>query len=116
MAVPLFVVGSANICSIHKRGGQLEGSIMNGLSHISWKTCLALAGFLLAAPPLSAAPAAQAGERHLEGTVVDQQALPIPGAQIVVTQQQGSVRKTAVSSTSRFRIDGLVPGVYDVRI
>ena len=89
---------------------------MNGLSHISWKTCLALASFLLAAPPLFAAPAAQAGERHLEGTVVDQQSLPIPGAQIVVTQQQGSVRKTAVSSANRFRIDGLVPGVYDVRV
>ena len=89
---------------------------MKGLSLESWKTRLTLAGFLLMISSLCAAPSAQTSDRHLEGIVLDQQALPIPGAQIVVTQQQGGVRKTAVSSTTRFRIDGLVPAIYEVRV
>ena len=89
---------------------------MKGFSK-SWKTRLTLAGFLLTVPSLcSAQGASQTSDRRLEGIVLDQQALPIPGAQIVVTQQQGSLRKTVVSSTNRFRIDGLVPGVYEVRV
>ena len=89
---------------------------MKGLSLVSRKTRLALAGVLLAVPALCAAQSAQTSDRHLEGIVLDQQALPIPGAQIVVTQQQGSVRRTIVTSTNRFRIDGLAAGVYEVRI
>jgi outer membrane receptor protein involved in Fe transport len=58
--------------------------------------------------------AAQSSDRSLEGTVVDQQALPIPGAQVVVTQQQGDLRRT--SSGDRFRVDGLAPGIYEVRV
>ncbi|MDO8630531.1 MAG: carboxypeptidase-like regulatory domain-containing protein, partial [Phycisphaerales bacterium] len=89
---------------------------MKGFSR-SWKTRLTLAGFLLVVPSLcSAQGASQTSDRRLEGIVLDQQALPIPGAQIVVTQQQGSLRKTVVSSTNRFRIDGLAPGVYEVRV
>ena len=90
--------------------------MMKGLSFVSLTTRLALAGVLLMIPSLCAAQSAQTSDRHLDGIVLDQQALPIPGAQVVVTQQQGSLRKTAVSSTNRFRIDGLVPGVYDVRV
>ncbi len=48
--------------------------------------------------------------------MVDQQALAIPGARIVVTQPQGAFRKTAISSTRRFRFDGLTAGVYEVRV
>ena len=88
---------------------------MKGWVLVSWKARLALVGFLLMSGSLGTA-SAQTGERYFEGTVLDQQALPIPGAQIVVTQQQGNLRKTTVTSTNRFRIDGLVPGVYDVRI
>jgi hypothetical protein len=77
---------------------------------------LTLADFLLMVPSLGAVQGAlQSGDR-IEGIVVDQQALPIPGAQIVVTEQQGSLHKTAVSSVSRFRIDGLTPGTYNVRV
>jgi outer membrane receptor protein involved in Fe transport len=90
--------------------------MMKGLSLKSWKTRVALIAFLSMIPSLGAAPAAQTSDRHLEGTVLDQQSLPIPGAQIVVTQQQGSLRKTVISSTSRFRVDGLVPAVYEVRV
>ena len=90
---------------------------MKGLSLGSWTTRLALIGVLGAVPsPCTAQGAAQPGDRHLEGIVLDQQALPISGAQIVVTEQQGNLRKTAVSSTVRFRIDGLVPAVYEVRV
>ena len=59
---------------------------MKGLSLVSRKTRLALAGVLLMVPALCAAQSAQASDRHLEGIVVDQQALPIPGAQISVAQ------------------------------
>src|SRR5437588_7864333 len=79
-------------------------------------TGIGLIGFVLMSRSLWAAQAGQAGDRHLEGIVLDQQGLPIPGAQIVATEQQGGVRKTAISSTTRFRIDGLVPGLYDVRV
>ena len=89
---------------------------MKGLSRRSWKTCLALAGFLSMAPSFGASLSAQTSDRHLEGIVLDQQALPVPGAQIVVTQQHGSLRKTAVSTTAQFRIDGLVPAIYEVRV
>src|SRR5687768_13766891 len=89
---------------------------MKGLSLMSWKTRLTLVGFLLMVPSPGAAQSAQTSERHLEGIVLDQQALPIAGAQIVVTQQQGPLRKTAISSSNRFRIDGLVPAVYEVRV
>ena len=89
---------------------------MKGLPLVSWKTRLALTGFLLIVPSLCVARSAQTTDRHLEGTVLDQQALPISGAQVVVAQQQGGVRKTGVSSARGFRIDGLVPGVYEVRV
>ena len=61
---------------------------MNGLSQGSWATRLALGGLLLLVPSLCAAQGApQPADRQLEGMVLDQQALPISGAQIVVTQQ-----------------------------
>ena len=73
--------------------------------------------FLFMVPALCTAQgASQPGDRHLQGMVLDEQELAISGAQIVVTQQQGSLRKTAVSSTTQFRIDGLVPAVYEVRV
>jgi outer membrane receptor protein involved in Fe transport len=81
---------------------------------VSCKRSLALLTVLVVIA--SAAARAQTGERHLEGVVLDQQALPIPGAQIVVTGQQAGVRRTAVASTNRFRIDGLAPGIYEVRV
>jgi outer membrane receptor protein involved in Fe transport len=90
--------------------------MIKGLSLVSQKMRLVLVGVLLAVPSLCVAQSAQTSERHLEGIVLDQQALPIPGAQIVITQQQGSVRRTIVTSTNRFRIDGLVAGVYEVRV
>ena len=90
---------------------------MNGSLVVSWKGCLALTGLLSIVPaPCIAQGTSQPGDRHLEGMVLDEQALPVPGAQIVVTQQEGGLRKSAVSSTTRFRIDGLVPAIYEVRV
>src|SRR5436853_7020931 len=55
-------------------------------------------------------------DRRVEGTVVDPQGLPIVGAQITVTQPQANISKSATSSTDRFRIDGLAPGAYTLRV
>jgi outer membrane receptor protein involved in Fe transport len=55
-------------------------------------------------------------DRHVEGTVLDAQGLPIVGAQITLTQPQANISKSATSSTDRFRIDGLAPGVYTLRV
>lgn len=54
---------------------------MKGLFLMSWKTRVASVGFLLLVPSLCAAQSARASDRHLEGIVLDQQALPIPGVQ-----------------------------------
>jgi outer membrane receptor protein involved in Fe transport len=89
---------------------------MTGLFLGSLKTRLAIAAAVVVPSLCMAQGAAPSADRRVEGQVVDQQALPVPGAQIVVTQQQGGLRKTAVSSTEPFRIDGLAPAVYDVRV
>ena len=52
----------------------------------------------------------------MEGTVVDAQGLPIVGAQITLTQPQGNLSRSVTSSTERFRIDGLAPGLYTLRV
>src|SRR5438309_6417799 len=48
--------------------------------------------------------------------VVDRQGLPVPGARITLTQRQGSLRKSILSSTEEFQFDGLVAAVYDMRV
>jgi outer membrane receptor protein involved in Fe transport len=58
----------------------------------------------------------QAADRQVVITVRDTQGLAVHGARITLTEQQGSTRKTVVSSTDGARIEGLGPGVYDVRI
>lgn len=62
------------------------------------------------------ASAQQSGDRRVEGMVVDQQGLPVTGARIMLAQRQGSLRKSTLSSTERFRLEGLVPALYDVRV
>jgi outer membrane receptor protein involved in Fe transport len=66
-------------------------------------------------PPAQAA-IQQSGDRLVEGLVVDQQGLPVTGASIVLTQRQGTLRKSTLSSTEKFRLESLVPALYDVRI
>lgn len=55
-------------------------------------------------------------DRHVEGTVIDAQGLAIVGAQITLTQPRGNLSRSTTSSTERFRIDGLAPGVYTMRV
>lgn len=88
---------------------------MRGLCRSRW--CIALAGLLWLAPAaLAGQGAAQSGDRNIDGVVIDQQGLPVTGAQIVVTSDQGGVNRSLVSSSQRFRIEGLPPAVYTVRV
>jgi iron complex outermembrane receptor protein len=59
---------------------------------------------------------AQTADRRVEGTVVDAQGLPIVGAQITLTQPQGNLSRSVTSSTERFRLEGLSPGLYTLRV
>lgn len=59
---------------------------------------------------------AQTNNRRIEATVLDEQGLPILGAQITATQRPGNLSRTATSATERFTLEGLAPGVYTVRI
>ena len=76
-----------------------------------------IAIFLLGALPGSAGAQTQPiQDRHVDGTVVDAQGLPIVGAQITLTQPQANLSRSATSSIDRFRIDGLAAGVYTLRV
>src|SRR5687768_3234088 len=57
-----------------------------------------------------------AGGRQVDVTVSDPQGLAIEGARVTVTEQQGTLRKTAVSTTDGARIENLGAAVYDVRV
>lgn len=65
---------------------------------------------------LTASLQAQTNNRRIEATVLDEQGLPILGAQITATQRPGNLSRTATSATERFTLEGLAPGVYTVRI
>src|SRR5262245_29352784 len=58
----------------------------------------------------------QSGGRQLDVAVSDTQGLAIEGARVTVTEQQGALKKTAVSATDGARIENLGAAVYDVRI
>jgi iron complex outermembrane recepter protein len=55
--------------------------------------------------------------RQIDGTVTDSQGLPIVGARITVTERRANLRHAStVSTTDRFRIEGLGPGIYEVLV
>ncbi len=64
----------------------------------------------------SAAWAQPAETRRIDGTVVDNQNLPIVGAQITVTDPQTHFTRTVASAADGFHVENLAPGVYTVRI
>jgi outer membrane receptor protein involved in Fe transport len=88
------------------------------------KTLMTRAGLLVAGLALLAvtAPALQpsspdpAADRRLEGKVIDAQGLSVVGAQINLAGRQGAVRRSALSSAQPFRIEGLPPDIYDLRV
>jgi outer membrane receptor protein involved in Fe transport len=57
-----------------------------------------------------------AGGRQVDVTVTDTQGLTIEGARVTVTEQQGTQRKTALSTTDGARFENLGAAVYDVRV
>jgi iron complex outermembrane receptor protein len=70
---------------------------------------------LSAARPLHAqSPANNAG--RIELTVLDDQGLPVFGAQVSATQREGNLGRTATSATERFILQGLAQGLYTVRV
>ena len=70
-------------------------------------TALASSGF-------AQTPAVSTG--RIDATVLDAQGLPILGAQVTATLPTGNLSRTAASSTERFALEGLAPGVYTLRI
>jgi outer membrane receptor protein involved in Fe transport len=63
-----------------------------------------------------AAQTPAATTREIDGTVLDRQGLPINGATVTVTQKQGTLQKSAQSSTGKFKVDGLAAASYDVKV
>jgi outer membrane receptor protein involved in Fe transport len=76
---------------------------------LAFAVCLAI----LAPPALAQAPAA---DRRIDVSVVDEQGLPIIGAQVTATLRAGNLRRAALRVNERFALDGLMPGVYTVRV
>ena len=68
----------------------------------------------LASPVHAQTPAANNG--RIEAVVLDAQGLPILGAQVTATLRDANLSRTVASSSERFSLDGLTPGVYTVRI
>ena len=68
----------------------------------------------IASPAIAQTPAADL--RRLDATVLDAQGLPIVGAQVTATLPAGNLSRTASSSSERFTLEGLTPGVYTLRI
>jgi outer membrane receptor protein involved in Fe transport len=66
----------------------------------------------LASPALAQAPA----DRRIDVTVLDSQGLPIVGAQVTAMLPAVNISRAATSTTERFAIDALTPGVYTVRV
>ena len=66
--------------------------------------------------PVLAQTSAAANTSRIEATVLDAQGLPLLGAQVTATLPAGNIRRTATSSTERFALEGLAPGIYLVRI
>jgi hypothetical protein len=67
---------------------------------------------------LVAALAVGAGQQSgsITGVIVDTSRAPIPGATLVVTADEGGVRRTATDRNGRYRVDGLPPGRYRIEV
>jgi outer membrane receptor protein involved in Fe transport len=76
---------------------------------LAFAVCLAV----VAPPALAQTPAA---DRRIDVSVVDEQGLPIIGAQVTATLPAGNLRRAALRVNERFTLEGLTPGVYTVRV
>jgi outer membrane receptor protein involved in Fe transport len=57
-----------------------------------------------------------AGGRQVDVTVTDTQGLTIEGARVTVAEEQGALRKTAVSTLDGARFENLAAAAYEVRV
>ena len=65
---------------------------------------------------LSSGPAFAQATGSITGTVLDQDALVLPGVTVVATNTDtGATRETVTSGTGNFTIPALIPGPYEVR-
>src|SRR5262245_30334766 len=72
-----------------------------------------LAMAIAAAGPLQAQ---SANTNRIEITVLDEQGLPVLGAEVTASQKQANLSRTATRSSDRLTLQGLAPGVYTVRV
>ena len=82
-----------------------------------WSAILVVASWLCSSgvsPVAAQTPAAT--PRTIDGNVLDRQGLPVNGAKVTVTQKPGTLQKSAESSTGKFKVDGLTPAVYDLKV
>ena len=77
---------------------------------------LRVLNLLLAVVLLSAASAfSQQGATEIRGRVVDTQGAAVPGATVIVKNQDtGMFRETVSSTDGTYFVSGIVPGVYEV--
>src|SRR5215207_9322896 len=66
----------------------------------------------LAYPALAQTPS----DRRIDATILDSQGLPLVGAHVTAILPAGNLSRTAASSTERFSIEGLAPGIYTLRV
>jgi iron complex outermembrane receptor protein len=57
-----------------------------------------------------------AGGRQVDITITDTQGLAVEGARVTVTEEQGTLRRTVVSTSDGARFENLPAASYDVRI
>lgn len=95
-------------------------------SHFAYSLA-AVAAIMMVAPPhllLAEEPAAKQlaadimldGNGTLHGSVVDPQGKPLDGANIVISQGQQEVKRTASNKTGQFQVAGLRNGVYTLDV
>ena len=65
---------------------------------------------------LAAVAAAQSGVRQVDIRILDQQGLPIDGAQVTLVAKQSNATRTAGSVAGTVRIDGLASDVYELQV
>src|ERR1700733_15127842 len=93
----------------HSYGNLAKRRIVTAL--LAFAFCLGAGGvFMLAAQT----PVATT--RQIDGTVLDRQGLPVNGATVTVTQKPGTLQKSAQSATGKFKVDGLAPALYVVKV
>jgi len=105
-------LGMAGCSPLHVRLGAILSATLPRSPLSRWQAALAFSGAVLIAAPVLALRPHLAGA--LTGSVHDGIGF-VPGAAVVVKGPQGAVQATT-DSTGGFRIAGLAPGRYEVRL